>query len=41
MLGLLVIDRATMVVEELFRDACFAWQVGAAGERDDRGPASS
>lgn len=28
MLGLLVIDRATMVIEEIFRNACYAHQVG-------------
>ena len=32
-LGLLAMDRATMVVEEVFRNACYGYQVGDEGER--------
>lgn len=36
MLGLLVIDRATMVIEEIFRNACYGYQVGMGRGGEDR-----
>ena len=32
--GLLAMDRATMVVEEVFRNACYGYQVGDEGESE-------
>lgn len=34
MLGLLAMDRATMVVEEVFRNAYYGYQVGDEGESE-------